>query len=531
MKFKHLNVPTHWQNYWSRYPEGYTILEALISWVSQVDDMTDNVNKWNEYLDAFVEHFDEQLQDEVAQTLKDWQESGFLNVVIAEGLQWQLDDYIATNDEQVAQNVARLADNAISPDDFEGSDFEKVQQAIDYAIENKKGIRLSRMFDVTNELPLMINKEDPEDRWGLFFYGVGGGLLKTNIGYMFSSGASYVGDIFYNAVKFESVEGAGTKIFDADKLIRVELTSCTIRYVDTVISADAKYIQSYRFIGGSIVGGNGDAIDCISAFDLVATSLLVEHRDNFFKQRKDTNAQYKGLYQVSFRDCCVEGLRGLAYDFHTTDGVVIDGGYMEENTGGHFYMPDDSNLSNLTISNIRVQQKKGVPNSSVAINWGGTLKNVKTSNIRGGISIPNHDTTRVKAGKVLCENDSSPNNPNIDPNNVLVYHTTDIVFERLLPTYTHESKFFNLKRLYKSSSGVCAVEATTPITVNFSEAIKKDDIVSISLAVPNSPTANVSVLNYRTSNQNLIVNVRNNSTYEHNVVLDIVILKFPYSTY
>lgn len=100
MKFNHLNVPEHWQHYWTRYPEGYTILEALISWVSQVDDMIDNQNTLNENveqfrkeIDEFVAGFDERLQDEVITTLTDWQNSGFLDVVIAEAVQWELDEF------------------------------------------------------------------------------------------------------------------------------------------------------------------------------------------------------------------------------------------------------------------------------------------------------------------------------------------------------------------------------------------------------------------------------------------------------
>lgn len=44
MKFPKLNVPESWSHYWSKYPEGFTILESLISWVSQVDKMTDKLN-------------------------------------------------------------------------------------------------------------------------------------------------------------------------------------------------------------------------------------------------------------------------------------------------------------------------------------------------------------------------------------------------------------------------------------------------------------------------------------------------------
>lgn len=82
MKFKHLNVPDQWQHYWTKYPEGYTILEALISWVSQVDRMVDNVNDWNTFLEDFVKTFDEDLENTVATILNDWNKTGFLATLI-----------------------------------------------------------------------------------------------------------------------------------------------------------------------------------------------------------------------------------------------------------------------------------------------------------------------------------------------------------------------------------------------------------------------------------------------------------------
>lgn len=124
MKFKNLKVPDHWEHYWTRFPEGYTILEALISWVSQVDSMVDNQNKLNDNveqfrneIDAFVERFDDRLQDEVTQTLQDWQTSGFLDVVISEALQWQLTDYIATNEQDkvsINQQLTQIDESFVS---------------------------------------------------------------------------------------------------------------------------------------------------------------------------------------------------------------------------------------------------------------------------------------------------------------------------------------------------------------------------------------------------------------------------------
>lgn len=92
-KFKHLYVPDRWEQYWSKYPQGYTILEALINWVSQVDKMVDNVNDWNMYLDDFVKRFDTDLQKTVETTLLEWHESGFLGELINDVLQTQIDEF------------------------------------------------------------------------------------------------------------------------------------------------------------------------------------------------------------------------------------------------------------------------------------------------------------------------------------------------------------------------------------------------------------------------------------------------------
>lgn len=84
--FKHLNVPDHWNQYWTKYPEGYTILESLLNWVAQVDSMTDNVNNWNTYLDNFVNSFDKNVQGKVSELIEIWRADGTLGNLINEGI-------------------------------------------------------------------------------------------------------------------------------------------------------------------------------------------------------------------------------------------------------------------------------------------------------------------------------------------------------------------------------------------------------------------------------------------------------------
>lgn len=90
--FKHLRIPESWEHYWTKYPEGYTILESLMDWVSHANEVTDNVNEWNKYLDDFVNQFDKNLQNKIIDTLSEWQKDGTLDIIIDEALQTQIDN-------------------------------------------------------------------------------------------------------------------------------------------------------------------------------------------------------------------------------------------------------------------------------------------------------------------------------------------------------------------------------------------------------------------------------------------------------
>ena len=125
-KFNHLNIPDQWNTYWSKYPQGYTILEALINWVGQVDSMVDNQNQLNDNvvtykndinntitdyrneLDSFVLQFDTELQETVSETLTAWQLSGYLEVIISAALQTQIDEVDERLSTQLAENTKKL---------------------------------------------------------------------------------------------------------------------------------------------------------------------------------------------------------------------------------------------------------------------------------------------------------------------------------------------------------------------------------------------------------------------------------------
>lgn len=89
-----LNVPHTWKHYWTKYPDGYTILESLMDWVNQVNSMVKNVNDWNKYLEWFVETFDERLRPFVREMLDEMYEDGRLEEIINEHIFGEINDKI-----------------------------------------------------------------------------------------------------------------------------------------------------------------------------------------------------------------------------------------------------------------------------------------------------------------------------------------------------------------------------------------------------------------------------------------------------
>lgn len=113
-KFNKLDVPYQWKDEFTKYPHGYTIFEALCKWVKQVDNMVDNINNWNDYLDNFVENFEFELQEEVQSTITRWQNEGLLDDIIASALNTELDNVKAQLAEIIHSRFIKVVDPSMT---------------------------------------------------------------------------------------------------------------------------------------------------------------------------------------------------------------------------------------------------------------------------------------------------------------------------------------------------------------------------------------------------------------------------------
>lgn len=90
MSFNHLHVPDHFQVAMSKYPHGLSMLESLLSWVSQVDEMVDAYNLTRAEFEALQETVDTAIEtlwatvvpETISATLQLWYDNGKLGTVI-----------------------------------------------------------------------------------------------------------------------------------------------------------------------------------------------------------------------------------------------------------------------------------------------------------------------------------------------------------------------------------------------------------------------------------------------------------------
>lgn len=292
-KFNHLNVPEHWERYFTKYPQGMTILESLFEWVSQVDNMVDNVNEWNSYLDKFVKEFDKELQATVTTILIEWQQSGFLDIIIDEALQTQIDDV----EENLNQRAINIKDYGAKGDGVTDDTL-----AIQAALDTRQPVFIPQGNYVVTDTLLYYTKQIIE--------GVGD---TSNI----------ISQISGKPVMKNAEPFFNTHFTD----FRIEGNGAELNGIEMLKGFEHFYIDRLSIVG---VGGNGLHLDEI--YGLYANGLHIIGL---------SNTQY-GLYAYGCNGCkisdslfksCKQGIHtDWTYKFTIKDNII------ESNDGTGLYM-------------------------------------------------------------------------------------------------------------------------------------------------------------------------------------------------
>lgn len=80
--FNPIDLPIQFREYYTKYPHGVTIFESLIEWVNLNNDMVNNINDLNRYMDNFINQWQGEMKEEVEKTMIEWREDGSLDHIL-----------------------------------------------------------------------------------------------------------------------------------------------------------------------------------------------------------------------------------------------------------------------------------------------------------------------------------------------------------------------------------------------------------------------------------------------------------------
>lgn len=214
---------------------------------------------------------------------------------------------------------------AINPNSFSGSDYEKLQAAIDYAKTNDfPTIVIDRGYDITGH-SLDVTKgtsytiDNVRHRKNLTMLFIGSGMIeKSDSGFVFTA-SRYSGDyIFINMHVRGNANRTGCSVFDVSKLIRIKTYGCFYEHLNYVFDGSNTLHQSGVIDNAQSVRCYGDtAFLCNSFFfnrwtyDVLLDGCIIEECNAGVTIDKSFNVSINTFHIFN---CCIESTN-IAVDF------------------------------------------------------------------------------------------------------------------------------------------------------------------------------------------------------------------------
>ena len=250
-------------------------------------------------------------------------------------------DWMPTADEVGAapKNI-----NIVTPDNFSGTDSQKLQAAFDALSSSGGVITINREYVLTENVLISHNSNAHNN---LITVKGDGQVPKINFGvYRFES--SDPSTHVHGGVIFKDLWLSGESIgFDCSHLIRLTFDNCMIRgFTNFIYSSD--YIQSVYFMGCYFRKSSGASVKTIDANDLKIIGCVCEWGKGLIEV-SGTDSDMAGC---SITDNCIEGYTGIPIILpEKCQGVNISNNYFESNCGENIDARATTKIATISICN------------------------------------------------------------------------------------------------------------------------------------------------------------------------------------
>lgn len=434
-------------------------------------------------------------------------------------------------DQELSEEIiSQTKTGWIDPDLFKGEDYEKLEQAIQKAVEDNIQVGISRYYDITGHT-VMVNIPWSKKADKPYIMGLGGGIIKNDSGFFFSSNEIAYGMVFEN-LYFKGIAGQGGKVFDGDKLFWVTSDKNNYKDVDSIIANEDTskgYIQCFRSTNDIIRGGNLPAIDMFGCYDVTIDNISIEDRvgGGIVNTCQDGNT-FSICTNLRILNSVIEANGGVGVQVQDCMEVEISNTFFEANAGGHIVIGDtDRYIRGIKINNNVCGDSAKTGYDGVFIKWAGLI-NSAISELNNTVYIKLHDTTDITSGYVDSIDDIGGTTQSIDPEERLFIKKNEVKWGTSSDDWSMSYMYFGAFKKITLTKEVTFTNGKIELTADCGEIINKDSIIGIQI---NNADIQINNKIVKSSNRNqLVMYLTNTNPSDVTAYVYVTILKFAYST-